>query len=110
MPNPPPTGRFTCGPENSLQRRCTDPASRCHATSTPPDEHDNAPCFAALVASSCTASASACAVGAGERRNAPFHRGDVLIHAVGARQADDRMNHGERVLGAMIDFAGEQRL
>ena len=140
------------GPPFSAQ--CRVSASRLQLPGralTLPFGDDSAPCLAALVASSCSASARPCAVAgcseisgpltstlspvavgrqllvdqraeigalparfrqqrmrARQRPDAAFDRRDVVVDALGARQPDDRLHHGERIAGAMIDLARQQ--
>ena len=45
-----------------------------------------------------------------QRLDAPFDRHDVAVYAVGTRQPDDRLDHRERVAGAVIDLSRKQIL
>ena len=45
-----------------------------------------------------------------QRLDAAFDRLHVVVDALGAGEPDDRLDHGERVAGAMIDLARQQDL
>src|SRR6185436_8770277 len=62
VPKPRDVGSATCGPPLSSQVRRSEPVSFSQFTASRPERVDSAPYFAELVTSSCSASASVCAV------------------------------------------------
>ena len=66
-------GSVTGGPPFSTHCRVSASGPNCQSKLTLPPGDDNAPCFAALVASSCSASASPCAVAGWSEMSGPQH-------------------------------------
>src|SRR5581483_2148700 len=62
VPKPDLSGATVGGPPASRQSMLIAAGSTCQLTASAPELRDSAPYFAALVASSCKASASVCAV------------------------------------------------
>src|SRR6516165_2653493 len=66
-------GSVTDGPPFSIQRKVSESAPNSQYRETLPEGDDSAPCLAALVASSCRASASPCAVAGCREMSGPLH-------------------------------------
>src|SRR5215472_15373440 len=132
VPKPRCAGLRARGPPDSCQCSTSVLGLSSQLTLSRPAIDDRAPYLTALVASSCRASVNVWAeagcsdtagqvgalparmrqhgVGARQGGDAPFDRRHVGRHAVGAGEPHDRLHDRQRVLGAMVDLAGEQDL